>query len=123
MVSIKWLNHAGYIVESNDVKLICDPWLNGKVFGNGWKLLIEHTHPSNTFTKASHIWISHEHPDHFNLNSLKHITSNIESERKPTLLFQKTKDGRVANYCEQKLGMKIEEIGEMERKRIGRANT
>ncbi len=45
----------------------------------------------------THIWISHEHPDHFHPESLRFIRSVADQEI--TLLFQETVDSRVVNWC------------------------
>jgi hypothetical protein len=33
---IEFVNHASLIISSGDVRLISDPWLEGKVFDEGW---------------------------------------------------------------------------------------
>ena len=40
-MNIKWVNHASYILEYEDIKLITDPWLDGRVFNESWALLSE----------------------------------------------------------------------------------
>jgi hypothetical protein len=40
---LKFLNHASYMYESNDFIFICDPWLEGAAFNNGWHLLDQST--------------------------------------------------------------------------------
>ncbi len=37
--SIKWVNHAGFIIQSGNLAILCDPWLISPVFNNGWELL------------------------------------------------------------------------------------
>jgi len=36
---MEWVNHASYIVKWGNVRLICDPWLEGPAFNQGWGLL------------------------------------------------------------------------------------
>ena len=38
-MKIEFVNHASFVVEHNDVRIICDPWLEGTVFNNGWGLI------------------------------------------------------------------------------------
>ena len=51
------------------------------------------------FKNISHIWFSHEHPDHFAIQVLKSIPEEIR--KKIIVLFQDTLDHRVANKCEE----------------------
>jgi L-ascorbate metabolism protein UlaG (beta-lactamase superfamily) len=38
---IEFVNHASLIVTAGNVRLIADPWLEGKVFHDGWALLAQ----------------------------------------------------------------------------------
>jgi len=64
-MKIEFVNHASVIFYHNNIHLITDPWFNGAVFHNGWDLLAKTKFEYSNFEKISHIWISHEHPDHF----------------------------------------------------------
>ena len=109
-MKIKFVNHSSFIIEHNGVSIIADPWLEGKVFNNGWSLISETKLPYEGFADIQYIWFSHEHPDHFYPPNLKKITPEIKKDI--TVLFQHTIDGRVSNYC-RKAGFK--EVWEMER--------
>lgn len=100
-VRIEFVNHSGFIVDTGSVRLQCDPWLEGVAFNNGWDLLSKTVHDYDDFRDTTHIWFSHEHPDHFYPPNLKRIAE--EHRRKITVLFQKTKDGTVVDFC-RKLG-------------------
>ena len=65
---IKFINHASVLISFGDISLLSDPWYCGKVFHNGWSLLheIEEDKIIDLLKKTTHIYISHEHPDHFN---------------------------------------------------------
>ena len=98
---IKFINHASVLVNQGEVGLLSDPWYKNSVFHKGWRLIYE-THQeeiSNVLEKTSHIYISHEHPDHFNTGFLlnEDIKKKIFS-KKIKILFQKTQDRRVANF-------------------------
>jgi len=89
--------------------LIVDPWVEGDAFDNGWSLLdksitnqmlVEYL--ANT-EKAKFIWLSHEHSDHFSVPFLKTLKEN---KVEVTFLFQKTLDGRVAQFI-KKMGFSI----------------
>ena len=108
MSNITWVNHASFIFKNNDTRILIDPWLFGTAFNNGWCLQKATILTDSELKKITHIWISHEHPDHFHVPSLKHI-ANINN--KITILYQETKDKRVINFC-KKLGFKITELSD-----------
>ena len=96
---ITFVNHASVIFSHKNIRLITDPWLCGSAFNNGWELLSQSKFEVNDFENITHIWFSHEHPDHFHSLVLNKIPENIR--KKITILFQDTLDHRVAKKCEQ----------------------
>ena len=94
---ITFVNHASVIFSHNTVKLITDPWLFGSAFNNGWELLSKSKFQIDDFANITHIWFSHEHPDHFHPGVLNQIPE--EYRKKITILFQDTLDHRVAKKC------------------------
>ncbi|HRG87737.1 MAG TPA: MBL fold metallo-hydrolase [Chitinophagales bacterium] len=102
-MKITFVNHSSFIVEHNGVSIIADPWLEGRVFNNGWELLSKSKFSYEDFKNIDYIWFSHEHPDHFYPPNLKQIPA--EYKKNITVLFQSTIDGRVASYC-RKAGFK-----------------
>lgn len=111
MAKLIFINHASYIIETDNSLLIVDPWVEGGAFDNGWslldksvtnKILVEYLTKTK---KAKFIWLSHEHSDHFSVPFLKAL-KNSEVEVK--FLFQKTLDGRVAQFI-KKMGFSITE--------------
>jgi UDP-MurNAc hydroxylase len=109
-MKIQFVNHSSFIIESGDVRIISDPWLEGRVFNNGWDLISKTRLSYDDFKDINYIWFSHEHPDHFFPPNLKKIPA--EYKKNITVLFQKTIDKRVAEYC-VKAGFK--KVIEMER--------
>lgn len=100
---IEFVNHASVIIRHHNISLITDPWIEGTAFHNGWKL-IEPTHFSYAdFESITHIWFSHEHPDHFSPSNIRNIPPEIRA--KITILYPGTKDKKVIKYC-QSLGFK-----------------
>lgn len=97
MMHIEWVNHAGFLVQEGSVTLLCDPWIEGFVFDNSWALISPTKFRYEDFSRVTHIWISHEHPDHFAPSNLKNIPKDIRSQI--TVLFQETKDKRVVKFC------------------------
>jgi UDP-MurNAc hydroxylase len=111
MAKLTFINHASYVIETDDSLLIVDPWVEGGAFNNGWslldksitnKMLVEYLTKTD---KAKFIWLSHEHSDHFSVPFLKAL-KEIKVEVK--FLFQKTLDGRVAQFI-KKMGFSITE--------------
>lgn len=94
---IEFVNHASLIVTAGDVRLISDPWLEGKVFDEGWDLVAKSRMAFDDFKDISHIWFSHEHPDHFLPDNLKKIPE--EHRRAIHVLYQDTKDKKVSGFC------------------------
>lgn len=98
-MNITWVNHASFIFEYDGIKLITDPWIEGTAFDNGWALLSPSVLSFEKFSEITHIWFSHEHPDHFSPPNLNKIP--VEYRKSITVLFQRTTDRKVAEYCKK----------------------
>jgi len=96
-MEIEFVNHSSFIVKHKEIAILCDPWLEGRIFNNGWDLISKTKFSYDDFKDIQYIWFSHEHPDHFYPPNLKKIPA--EHKKNITVLFQDTIDGRVANYC------------------------
>jgi len=105
--TITFVNHASVIFSHKNVSLITDPWLFNSAFNDGWELVSKTKMQIQDFEKITHIWFSHEHPDHFNIPVLKSIPEEIR--KKITVLFHETLDHRVANKCSE-LGFNVIEM-------------
>jgi len=106
---LKWVNHASFLLDCGDVRLICDPWIEGSVFNNGWRLSSPTRMRYDEFAGVTHIWFSHEHPDHFFPPNLKKIPEPVR--RGITVLFHETRDKRVVDVC-RSLGFSVLELPE-----------
>ena len=111
MAKLTFINHASYVVESDNSILIVDPWVEGGAFDNGWslldksitnKMLVEYLTKTN---KDKFIWLSHEHSDHFSVPFLKALK---ETKAEVKFIFQKTLDGRVVQFI-KKMGFSVTE--------------
>ena len=104
---ITFVNHASVIFSHKKINLITDPWLFGSAFNNSWDLISKSKMQIDDFKDITHIWFSHEHPDHFAIQVLKSIPE--ETRKKITVLFQDTLDHRVVNKCKE-LGFLVIEM-------------
>ena len=97
--SIQFINHASVVIKHGDVALLSDPWYQGDAFHKGWNLLHElnDSEIQELLDQITHIWISHEHPDHFSIMFFKKFGKLIQ-EKNIEILFQKTKDKRVETF-------------------------
>ncbi|MBZ4419140.1 MBL fold metallo-hydrolase [Myxococcus sp. RHSTA-1-4] len=91
---LNFLGHAGYVIERGPLYLAVDPWLDGAAFDNGWDQLV----PAARFDpqRVTHLWFSHEHPDHFSIPAVKSIPAERRSQ--VTVIFQETADKRVVSF-------------------------
>ena len=97
-MQLEWVNHASFIVHSGSHHLVCDPWIEGTAFNHGWKLISPTKFRYEDFDAITHLWVSHEHPDHFSPPNLKRIPEQFR--RRIKFLFHPTRDKRVLNVCE-----------------------
>lgn len=70
---IDYLNHASVIFKSGEVALVCDPWFSGTAFAGGWGLQYDNPDALPKAKLCTHLWISHFHPDHLHLPTLKRL--------------------------------------------------
>ena len=108
--SIEFINHASVVIKGNGVSILSDPWFEGSAFNKGWNLLYEtkNLQVKNILNRISHIWISHEHPDHFSVQFFKKY-SQIIRDRSIKIIFQKTRDKRVLDFLKN-LSLDCEEL-------------
>ncbi|XXF79940.1 MBL fold metallo-hydrolase [Myxococcaceae bacterium GXIMD 01537] len=112
---LEFLGHAGYVVERGPLYLVVDPWLDGAAFDNGWDPLV----PAARFDPArvTHLWFSHEHPDHFSIPAVKSIPPERRAEL--TVLFQETADKRVVNFLRSNGYGRVIEVASGQRHDLG----
>ena len=94
-MNIQFINHSSIIIETESEKILCDPWYKGSAFANGVRLLIDDVTDINEL-EFDKLWISHEHPDHMSIPTLKSL------KIKKPVLYQQTKDKKVKKYLEAK---------------------
>jgi L-ascorbate metabolism protein UlaG (beta-lactamase superfamily) len=107
-MKLEFVNHSSYVVWHESIRLLCDPWIEGPVFNDGWRLLSKTAFHYEDFRDITHMWFSHEHPDHFNPPNLWKIPEQYR--RQITILFQDTKDKKVAQHCEKLRFWEVREL-------------
>jgi UDP-MurNAc hydroxylase len=115
-MKITLINHACVKIALGDAVILCDPWLSGPAFNNGWDLMIPTPMSLDAvMAGVTHIWVSHEHPDHFVPKFFIEIAPHYAAI---PVLFQKTRDRRVASFVESQ-GFAVTELPDRQPISIG----
>lgn len=77
-MQIQLISHASTVTKCGAVQIWSDPWLIGKAFNNSWSLFPAPFFENAMFNAINYIWISHEHPDHFNIPTLKSFPESFK---------------------------------------------
>lgn len=93
---VVWVNHASFAVSLGGANLICDPWLSGSAFKNGWRHVAPTALTPDGFDAFTHVWISHQHPDHFAPLDLRRIPAGVRERL--AVLYQSTPDKLVVSW-------------------------
>ena len=105
-MKITLINHASIFLEAKATNIWTDPWTKGKIV-NDCAALYSPSAPV-PYERVEHIWLSHEHSDHFHFPTLKSIPQ--ADRRRITFLHQKHSSPRVIEAV-KKLGFeKIREL-------------
>ena len=94
--AIEWVNHASFVASIGQMNLICDPWLEGTAFKDGWELLSPTTFAYDDFERITHLWISHQHPDHFAPTNLQKIPAGCRSRMR--VFYRRDHDKLVVSW-------------------------
>lgn len=97
-MKISLVNHASLFYEAPNLNLLSDPWYSGRLFGDSWELTVDTPQMirDHAIASASHIYISHEHPDHFHPPTLRE--SFDKRSKSPEFLIPQTIDGRMSEW-------------------------
>ncbi len=80
---IHFVGHASVVIDCGDVVLLTDPWLVGNAFNDAWTPWPPPVLPDDLLARVTHVWVSHEHPDHLSIGTLK----AIPAERRAGITF------------------------------------
>ncbi|MBT6718827.1 MAG: MBL fold metallo-hydrolase [Nitrospina sp.] len=70
-VKITYIYSACVLLETQDVKILCDPWFSDGAYDGSWYHYPKMENPVETIGRADLIYISHIHPDHYDPKFLK----------------------------------------------------
>ena len=71
-MNVKFLGQACTLIEIKEKRILCDPWIVGPCNVNSWYHLNRRIHTKKDIpTDIDYIYISHEHTDHFQTETLK----------------------------------------------------
>lgn len=94
-MQVQMIGHASLLVSSGNVTLLSDPWLTGRAFAEGW----EQSPPPwwrPEDVACTHLWISHEHPDHLSVPTLCSIPANVRADI--DLIVQRALSGAMVHF-------------------------
>lgn len=109
-MKITHIGHASILIETNGLRVLCDPWWRGPCFGSQWWIYpLPYLEPLNQ-GKIDYIYISHGHEDHFHPPTLRTL------DRSAKLLV-----ARGASFLPEarELGFELIEIDDNEAKGLG----
>ena len=80
-MDIRFLGHAGFVVETDSAVIVADPWLSRHgAFASAWMQLPQNHHLAQLVRekladarKERFVYVSHEHEDHFDRSFLASI--------------------------------------------------
>ena len=76
-MKIKYLSSASVLIQDEDSSLLTDPWFVDGEFYGSWCNYPPCTVKFDELEKIDGIYISHIHPDHFSVKTLKKMNKNI----------------------------------------------
>jgi hypothetical protein len=114
--ALTWVNHASYLLRAGSTGLLVDPWLTGTAFDDGWAEYSPTSFGEAEVDATTHIWFSHEHPDHFSPASLRMIPESARA--RITVLYQPTPERKVLDFCDR-MGFSTRELDPHRWERLG----
>ncbi len=71
ILKIKYIYSACIVIEIDNFKILCDPWFTDGIYGGSWYQYPSVTNPIDKIGNCDLIYISHIHPDHYDIKFLK----------------------------------------------------
>jgi UDP-MurNAc hydroxylase len=107
-VRVRYIYSACVVIETPDVRILCDPWFTAGAYDGSWFQWPEISNPIDVIGPTDLIFISHIHPDHYDPNFLRHYRTRypqakivIGRQSPPVLEARLREDGFEFETCEQ----------------------
>ena len=71
MFKVKYVYSACIIIETDDCRILCDPWFTDGIYDGAWYQHPKLVDPISTIGDVDFIYVSHIHPDHYDPIFLK----------------------------------------------------
>jgi len=72
------INNATTLIDNNEVRMLFDPWIVGKLYQNSWSPYPKQKILKKWFSNIDYIYISHIDPDHWDMQTIKKINKNVK---------------------------------------------
>ena len=96
MIKVKYIYSACVVIETEDIRVLCDPWFTEGIYDGSWFHFPEVPSPISMIGDVDLVYISHIHPDHYDPIFLRDYLDEFGS--KPILIA-----GYVSNFLERKM--------------------
>src|SRR5262249_45971874 len=112
---VEMIGHACLLCETEDARILTDPWIVGPAnFRSWWHLPELHLDPSQ-LPSLDYIYISHLHGDHFQEETLKQL------DRRATVLVPRLYHNRMVEHLRRLGYSRILELPHGKETRLGRS--
>lgn len=78
---VRYLYSACIVIETNDLKICCDPWFTQRIYDGSWFQYPEIENPIDQIGEIDYVYVSHIHRDHYDppfLNELMKANPDCE---------------------------------------------
>lgn len=76
-MKITYIGHAAILVETGGTRILMDPWLTDPTYHGAWWHYPPLVHGVRDLPRLDYLYISHEHPDHFDPPTLRQMDKSI----------------------------------------------
>tara|TARA_B100001540_G_scaffold295285_1_gene295935 strand:+ start:685 stop:1971 length:1287 start_codon:yes stop_codon:yes gene_type:complete len=113
-IKVKYIYSACIIIETEDCKILCDPWFTEGAYDGSWFHFPKIDNPLKLIGEVDFIYVSHIHPDHYDPDFIKKYFNKfgehkiLISDHNPNYLSYKMRgDGLIPTIIDEKKGMVV----------------